>query len=185
MRLPYAVPCESSPVVQAIRRRRGGQVNQLDKALLHSPTIAAAWNVFIGAVHSQTPLIRDDVRELIILRVAALNSAWAQWLAHYPMAIDVGVEPTLLEMVKKGKEWDLSGMQNLALGTMRWTLLRYVDCMTVDVAVPDEVFDDLHLWWSEQQVVELTTMVAAYNMMSRFLVALDVGEMNGKEPPVP
>jgi hypothetical protein len=33
----------------------------------------------------------------------------------------------------------------------------------------------------DKQVVELTATIAAYNAVSRFLVALDVGECNARE----
>jgi hypothetical protein len=36
-------------------------------------------------------------------------------------------------------------------------------------------------WLGDREVVELTASVAAYNCVSRFLVALDVGECNGRE----
>jgi len=43
------------------------------------------------------------------------------------------------------------------------------------------LFDDLRPWWTDQEIVELTAIIASYNMVSRILVALDVGEMNCKE----
>ena len=39
--------------------------------------------------------------------------------------------------------------------------------------------------YTDQQVMELTITVGAYNMVSRFLVALDVTESNGKELKMP
>ena len=39
--------------------------------------------------------------------------------------------------------------------------------------------------YTEQQIMELTMTVAAYNMVSRFLVGLDVTESNGKELQMP
>ncbi|KAF2455718.1 hypothetical protein BDY21DRAFT_350133 [Lineolata rhizophorae] len=53
--------------------------------------------------------------------------------------------------------------------------------MTRDVAVDDAVFAELREHFSEQDIVELTATIAAYNCVSRFLVALDVGEVNGTE----
>ncbi|RAL64087.1 hypothetical protein DID88_003275 [Monilinia fructigena] len=44
--------------------------------------------------------------------------------------------------------------------------------------VPEEVFEELKRWFDEKEIVELTATVAAYNCVSRFLVALDVGERN-------
>jgi len=54
--------------------------------------------------------------------------------------------------------------------------------MTLDVHVPEDVFAALRRWFGEREVVEITATVGAYNCVSRFLVALDVGEMNGKTP---
>ena len=75
---------------------------------------------------------------------------------------------------------DLQGMQDMQVGTLRWTILRYVDAMTLNVTVPQQLFDDLRPWWTDQEIVELTAIIASYNMVSRILVALDVGEMNAK-----
>jgi alkylhydroperoxidase family enzyme len=177
MRLQYVEP--ESPVTDAIRLRRGGELTELDRALLHSLPIAAGWNVLLGAVRTQTS-ISADLRELAICRVAALNSAWFEWKHHYPLALEAGLTDPLMQLVKKGEAWDLSGMEDLECGTLRWTVLRYVDSMTLKVKVPDDVFDDLRAWWSDREIIELTTIIASYNMVSRFLVALDVGEMNGK-----
>jgi alkylhydroperoxidase family enzyme len=55
--------------------------------------------------------------------------------------------------------------------------------MTLDVLVPDEVFANLKEQFSEKEVVEITATIAAYNCVSRFLVALDVGERNVQTGP--
>jgi alkylhydroperoxidase family enzyme len=176
MRLQYVEPV--STVTDAIRQRRGGELNELDKTLLHSLPVAAGWNVLLGAVRTQTESVPANLRELAICRVAALNGAWYEWLHHYPLAIEAGVGNDLMQLVKKGRDWDLSGMEDMYCGTLRWTLLRYVDCMTLQINVPQDLFEDVRAWFNEQQVVEFTAIVASYNMVSRFLVALDVGEMN-------
>jgi alkylhydroperoxidase family enzyme len=56
--------------------------------------------------------------------------------------------------------------------------------MTLDVRVPDEVFTRLKKQFSEKEVVEITATIAAYNCVSRFLVALDVGERNAQTGPM-
>ena len=73
-----------------------------------------------------------------------------------------------------------SGIQSAALAAV----LRYTDAMTKEVQVPDEVFAELKKHFSEQEVVEITATVAAYNCVSRFLVALDVGERNAQTGPL-
>ncbi|KAL8717672.1 MAG: hypothetical protein Q9225_005109 [Loekoesia sp. 1 TL-2023] len=64
------------------------------------------------------------------------------------------------------------------LSEQQWAVMAYTDAMTKDVKVPDAVFADLKQWFNDREIVEITTTVAAYNCVSRFLVALDVGEMN-------
>lgn len=59
-------------------------------------------------------------------------------------------------------------------------ILAYTDAMTREIKVADECFAAVKKLFNEREVVELTACVAAYNCVSRFLVALDVGENNGK-----
>jgi alkylhydroperoxidase family enzyme len=67
------------------------------------------------------------------------------------------------------------------LSERHWAVLRYADAMTRDVKVPDEVWEGVRrVGFRDREVVELTGVVAAYNCVSRFLVALDVGQRNGK-----
>ena len=57
-------------------------------------------------------------------------------------------------------------------------MLRYADAMTRDIIVDDDLFTALKsARFSDREIVELTVTVAAYNCVSRFLVALDIGEM--------
>jgi alkylhydroperoxidase family enzyme len=53
-------------------------------------------------------------------------------------------------------------------------LLAYVDAMTRDIDVPDRVFVEVRKYFSERQTVELTMLIGAYNMLTRFLKALKV-----------
>ena len=60
-------------------------------------------------------------------------------------------------------------------------VLAYADAMTIGVKVNDDIFGELKKCFDERHVVEITATVAAYNCVSRFLVALDVGEMGEKK----
>ena len=178
MRLPYVPdpPPAQSPEEQAIidrvRVRRGSRgLIALDRALLHSPPVADGWNSFLGAIRTGTTL-SGDVRELAICRVAVINEAWYEWKAHAPIAADAGVSEHTLDSLKKGGKDGLSKKQ--------LAVVEYTDAMTKEVKVPDAVFEKLRSLFSEREVVEITATVGAYNCVSRFLVALDVGEMNDK-----
>jgi alkylhydroperoxidase family enzyme len=54
-------------------------------------------------------------------------------------------------------------------------VLALTDAMTRDIEVPDALFAPLRSRYNDQELVELAATVAAYNMVSRFLVALRVG----------
>lgn len=62
-------------------------------------------------------------------------------------------------------------------------VLQYTDAMTLTIRVPDDVFGRMKDNFSEQEIVEITATVGAYNCVSRFLVALDVGERNAQTGP--
>ncbi|QYT05450.1 hypothetical protein H0G86_012343 [Trichoderma simmonsii] len=63
----------------------------------------------------------------------------------------------------------------------QWAVLRYADAMTKDIAIDEEIFTELqNSGLNSREIVELTVAVAAYNGVSRFLVALDVGERNSE-----
>jgi 4-carboxymuconolactone decarboxylase len=54
----------------------------------------------IGAELRFRPGLRDDVRELAILVVAATLPSQFEWDAHLPLAVDAGLPATLLERMR-------------------------------------------------------------------------------------
>ena len=136
------------------------------------------WNALLGAVRTKTSL-PDDIREIAICRPALINEAWFEWNAHAPiLARAAGFSDEKLSVVK-----ELHPTAQGALDDRQWAVLRYADAMTRSVKVAQSLFDEVKAaGFSEQEMVELTVTVASYNMVSRFLVALDVGEQNGKAP---
>ena len=55
-------------------------------------------------------------------------------------------------------------------------VLAYTDAMTKDVCVPEGMFTLVKDHFNNTEIVELSVMIGAYNGVSRFIVALDVGE---------
>jgi len=194
MRLPYtpehpnpSTPVESA-IVQNILTRRGSRgLIALDRTLLHSPPVADGWNSFLGAIRTGTTL-PTDIREIAICRIAVLNGAWYEWEAHAPIARGAGVSQSALDSLRQveGREGREAGkgQEMEDLNKKQRIVVAYTDAMTRNVKVPDAVFEKLREVFSEREVVEITATVAAYNCVSRFLVALDVGEMNDKNEPL-
>ena len=180
MRLPYIdddpkMPNEEDQeVVERVKKRRGGKLLELDKALLHAPPIAGGWNGFLGAVRTQNSL-PDSVRELAISRVAALNQAWYEWEAHAPLLQKTG--DVSQEAIENLKDRTRAG---IGLDEKHLAVLEVTDAMTLEIVVPQPKFDKLKEYFKDREIVEIVSTVAAYNCVSRFLVALDVGEMAEK-----
>lgn len=164
-RLGYVV--ENSAVAERIRHRRGGTLTPLDRMLLHSPPVADGWNSLLGAIRGSSTL-PADLRELAVLRVAELNGAEYEWAAHELVARKAGLGDEQIAALRVGADPGV-------LDERQRLVLDYTDAMTRDVRVGDDLFGALRAAFDERQVVELTATVGAYNLVSRFLVALEVG----------
>ena len=162
----HATP-DIAALVAKIRGARGGQLHVFYQALLHTPALASAWFDFNNAVRFQASL-DDRLRELVIMRVAALTGCDYVWKVHETKyAAAAGVTP---REVKALRDWRKSGVY----GEKESALLAYVDAMTHDVAVTDAVFDGMRKHFSEREILELTVLIGAYNMQTRLLRALDI-----------
>ena len=199
MRLPYAssTPPESAGADTAeiysriAARRHPRPLIPLDLSLLHSPPVADGWNSFLGAIRSRT-VVDSGILELAVCRVAVLTQAVYEWNAHAPLALKGGILPAELQETRVlpstatgDKEKDAQArelVEKSNLNSRQRAVLVYTDQMTKAVKVDDEVFAQLKtVGFDDREIVELATGVAGYNCVSRFLVALDVGENNDKE----
>jgi len=61
-------------------------------------------------------------------------------------------------------------------------VLAYTDAITREIHVPDGVFKIIRSLFDERAIVELTATVAAYNMVSRFLAALQIHSRDAVKP---
>lgn len=146
-----------------------GRISPLYQILLNSPPIAHGWEQMLSAVRNRSSL-SADLRELVILRVAILNRAPYEFEAHLPIAIAAGVSDAAVEMVK------LLHPQGVSVWSVRQQLaIRMTDAMTQNLEVPDDLYDEVRLNFDAQGQIDLVATIAAYNMVSRFLIALKIG----------
>jgi alkylhydroperoxidase family enzyme len=177
MRLPDWTP-ERKPqpqeLVDAILARRGGALLNLDKALLWSEPLARGWNTYLKAVRTELPTSRK-LRELGICTVALLTGAHYEYHHHAPDFLAAGGTQAQLDALNAFVKTDPRAIPTApALGPMEKLVIRYAAQMTLDVKVSDEVFNALREHFDETQIVELTSAIATYNMVARFLVALGI-----------
>lgn len=165
-RLPYPDldHTEIQPLVNRIVTERGKMLN-LYHMLLHSPPVAEGWLAFLTAIRQKCGL-DAKLREVVILRIAVVNQAEYEFQSHAPIALDEGVTHAQLDALRKGDFSLFSEVEKAAL--------EYSDSMTRDIDVPEEQFEAISCHLSDQEMVELTAAIAAYNLVSRFLEALKV-----------
>jgi alkylhydroperoxidase family enzyme len=112
--------------------------------------------------------VAADLRELVILRVAVLNRAPFEFAAHLPVARKAGIGEAKIAALQADEIGD-------AFTPVERAVLTLADTMTRDVQVPDAQFEPLRAHFDARGLVELVATVAAYNMVSRFLEALNIG----------
>lgn len=158
---------ELAEAIVKIKGARGGRLINIYRLMLHSPALANAWFELNQAVRYGTE-IDGQCRELAVIRVAVLNDVEYVQQAHGPAyALKEGLTR---EQVSAIANWQPSQLFSDA----QRALLDYTDAMTRDIDVREEVFDELRKHFSERQIVELTMLIGAYNMLTRFLKALRV-----------
>ena len=171
-RIPY-VPAdlaEPADVVAAIRARRGGELIALDRMLLHSPPLAAGWNTFLGAVRTGLAVDRR-LRELAMCVVAVINGAEYEYAQHAPLYIAAGASP---EQALALRDPDAALADTARFDARERAALAMAIEMTRHVKVADATFSALRVHLPERETVEFVAVVAAYNMVSRFLVATGI-----------
>ncbi|EGG12535.1 hydrolase/acyltransferase [Melampsora larici-populina 98AG31] len=182
--LRFPVPGESKIADEIRKRRHPRDLISLDGVLLHNPSIANGWNSLIGPIRSENSL-PADIRELLILRVAALNSAAYEWVQHETIARAAGMSTTQLCRVRDIVK-PLSDPHH-QLSPSQITALAFADAVTRTLDIPDELIEEFkqNLGGPEpdRALLDATTTVAAYNMVSRVLITLDVAD--DKRAPVP
>ncbi len=176
MRIPdwsQALKTQPAELVDAIRARRGGDLLNLDKALLWSEPLARGWNVYLKAVRTELAVSRK-LRELAICTVARLTGAEYEYHHHAPDFLAAGGVQPELDALDRVLAHDPRQAADPGLGPVEQLVVRYAAQMTLDVRVKDDLFNALRAHLNESEMVELTSAIATYNMVARFLVALGV-----------
>jgi alkylhydroperoxidase family enzyme len=155
-----------APLIEKIRRERGGKLLILYRMLLHSPPVAEGWLALLTAIRQHCSL-SARLRELAILRIAVLNRADYEFEAHVPFALAEGVPQSSIDALRAGRSLPDASSAEAAT-------LAYTEALTSKVEVSDATFAEVSRHLSKREVVELTATVGAYNMVSRFLVALRI-----------
>lgn len=167
-RIPYADlnRPELASLVQRIRAERG-DVLHLYRMLMHSEPVASGWLNYLTAIRQKCSL-SGALRELVIMRVAQVNGAPYEADQHRPIALKQGVTEQQLDALANWQD------HQEVFDPVQRDVLAYTDAMTRDIHVPDAVAAAVRQHFDHPQLVELTATIAAYNMVSRFLEAMQI-----------
>jgi alkylhydroperoxidase family enzyme len=157
----------TAALVNRIKQQRRGTVLKLYQVLLNSPALAESWFEHLNAVRWKTELT-GRLRELVIIRIAFIHTVQYVIKQHIPnLAQADGVTLEECDALRLGINASSFSEAELAA-------LVYAEAMTRTVDVPDDVFANLVPHFNEKQIVEITVLIATYNMHLRVIKALQI-----------
>jgi len=172
-RIPVVADAALGPpaVLAPILLRRQGKLLNLDRMLLNSPAYAMGWNDFLDAV--RTGLTLDArLRELAICTVAVLTRAPYEYSQHAPEFLAAGGQQAQLDSLQ---DVNAAMQDGILFAAAERAVMALAQAMTLHVQVDNGCFAAVQKVLPEpQQQVELVGVIAAYNMVARFLEALQV-----------
>ena len=151
-RIPYAQP--DTPDRQTIAERiiiERGSLTHLYKMLLNSAPVAEGWLTYLTAIRQK----------------CKLNGASYEADQHAPIALREGLTQPQVDALH---DWEKA----TCFTDLQRAVLAYCDTMTKKIQVPDDIYNGVAKYFDSEQMIELTATIAAYNMVSRFLEALQV-----------
>ena len=137
-----------------------------DHALLHAPNLADAWHIFFAELSPAKLSISIVLQKIAICRVNLLNEAWYALEAHSQFLRTHDTFST--EKLNAVMQRDIS--RQGPLDNDEWAVVKFADAVTRrhgEDAGPEPVSQMQAAGLSDKSVVELTILVAAYNMVSR------------------
>ena len=164
-RIPYVEPATAPPKVKEVFDRLPVPLN-IFKIMAHAETNFRPL-IALGTSILTEQQLSARLRELAILRVALLNGADYEYRAHLPFALQEGLSQ---EQIDALPGWPLSPR----FDERERAVLAYTDAMTRGIRVPDAIFEGLRRHFDERETVELTATIGGYNLVSRFLVAMQL-----------
>lgn len=141
-----------------------GSASPIVRALAQVPELLEVTAPFVSRVFGPTS-IDQRTKEVVILRVSARNGCRYCVETHTVAAWDAG-----LSIEETGA---LCGDGD-GLGDADRALVRWCDAVTGPGPVPDDVADEMRNRLAEHEIVELTLLAAATEMLNRFCTALEL-----------
>ena len=148
-------------------RRAGEEVPALYLTLGNAPAMLRVWTQMGRALRTET-VTPERLRQLVIMRVAQLTQAEAEWHVHWDMALAAGVTTEQLAALH---DWRVANV----FDARERASLAFTDEIVVDVEVSDATFEEAARHFDERGIVELCFAAGFYCLVSRVLRTLRTG----------
>ncbi|CAE6457261.1 unnamed protein product [Rhizoctonia solani] len=175
----------TNALADSIRAQQNGSLRALDMALLNSPQFTIGWNSLFRQIRYNST-VPGDIRELAILRVGAIQGAAYEWQQHEPVGRAEGLTSQQLKLIRDPSFSPYGEMASSIFTLKQIAALKFTDASTRNSHVYDDTWSALAEQFPDpQQITELALTVAAYNFVSRFLLAVNVGGVAEAQVPYP
>jgi 4-carboxymuconolactone decarboxylase len=138
--------------------RQNGSKSNVIMMLARHPDLARAWLTYNKQLLTQ-PLIPARLREIAILRVAAIHRSEYEWVQHVMLAKRVGMVDSEIAAIRAGDYGDrFDELESFTLAA--------VDQMLTTHAVDDATWAGLARHLDQKQLLELMFVIGTYSLLS-------------------
>ena len=160
-RLPYVEPATAPEHVRELLEQLPVKLNVF-RMMAHAESDFRPL-VGLGTAILGRQKLSAKLRELAILRVAALSPARYEWVQHVPIAQATGATSAQVAALERG---DIAAD---AFDPLEQAVLHFTTEVVRDVRASEATFAELARRLSAQEVVELIITVGYYMMIARLL----------------
>jgi len=169
-----ALPPEAKRYYDAIVDDRGRLSGPTAQLLPYAPDLAARMSHLGTYVRFQTVLSRAETELATIVTARGLNNGYI-WAAHVPPARDEGIAEATVEIVNSGAPVDgLDATEALIIRTARQ--------LVEDRFLDDTTFEAAKARFGEKGLLELTTLVGFYCLVSCIITTGQFTPRDGAPP---
>lgn len=145
--------------------------------LLRSPDLMSRTQK-VGEYLRYKTSLPTRLNEFGILVTARQWNAQVEWIAHHPLALKAGLDPSVAEDLKQGK-------RPTAMKDDEAAIYQFITELHRNKVVTDDTFKAVADKFGERGVIELIALTGYYTMLA---MVLNVGQQplpGGAEPPLP
>ena len=172
-RIPYVEIETAPPAAKDVLEKLPIKLN-IFKMMAHAETNFRPLILLGTSILSQQKL-SPKLRELAILRVAALSPARYEWVQHVPIAQATGATAAQIAALERGE------ITADTFDATERAVLRFATEVLCDVRASEAAFTEVARHLSAQEIVELVVTVGYYMLIARILetTAVDLDPPSG------